>query len=214
MKPCFLALLLSTPLLAAAGDGVTAAMQAAAQVWPTARISATLTDAPCASEAIADAPASARDGLVQVRVRCTGMPGWTRYIGLRIEQTALVAVLRAPLAAGEPLTAEAIDWQPRDVLKLPADVLQAPAAALPSLTARRQLAAGSVLALSQFTAPKTIARGQAVTLISRAAGMEVRAPGEALADAALGSRVKVRNSASRRVVEGIARSDGTVEVAL
>ncbi|MES2884866.1 MAG: flagellar basal body P-ring formation chaperone FlgA [Pseudomonadota bacterium] len=212
LKP--LALLLLAPLAAPAGDGVAAALQAAAAVWPAAKITASIADAPCAAPAVADTPASARNGVAQVRVRCTGTPGWTRYIALNIEQTAMVAVLRAALAPGQALSAAGIEWQPRDAMKLPADVLLQSAAELPALTARRNLPAGSVLARSQFSAPKTIQRGQAVTLISRAAGMEVRAPGEALADAALGARVKVRNSASRRVVEGIAIGDGTVEVRL
>lgn len=213
MKPHHLALLLIAPLAAQAGDGVSAAVQAARIVWPAAKITSLMTAAPCPADALADAPTSARNGLAQVRVRCGGTPGWTRYIALRVEQTTLVAVLRAPLAHGAPLSADAIEWQPRDVLKLPADALTE-ATALSVLSARRDLPAGSVLTQSQFTAPKTIQRGQAVTLISRAAGMEVRAPGEALADAALGARVKVRNSASRRVVEGIAKADGTVEVNL
>ncbi len=213
MKRRHIALLLLSPLAAQASDGVSAAMQAASSVWPAAKITPLMSGAPCAADAIADAPSSARNGLAQVRVRCTGTPGWTRYIALRVEQTTLIAVLRTPLAQGQALTADAIDWQPRDVLKLPADALTQ-AAALPALTARRTLPAGSVLAQSQFVAPKTIERGQAVTLISRAAGMEVRAPGEALADAALGGRVRVRNSHSRRIVEGIAQANGTVEVAL
>lgn len=212
LKP--LALLLLAPLTVAAGDGVAAAMQAAAAVWPAAKITPLIADAPCSAPAVADAPTSARDGLAQVRVRCTGTSGWTRYIALRIEQTTQVAVLRAALAQGQALSTEGIEWQPRDAMKLPADALLQSGTELPALTARRNLPAGSVLAHSQFTAPKTIQRGQAVTLISRAAGMEVRAPGEALADAALGARVKVRNSASRRVVEGIAKADGTVEVTL
>lgn len=214
MKPCLLALLLIGPLAAQAGNGVAAAVQAAAAVWPAAKITPLTAAAPCTAPVVADAPASARNGLAQVRVRCTAAPGWTRYVGLRIEQTAQVAVLRAPLAQGQPLSAEAIEWQPRDAMRLPADVLLHAGTGLPALTARRALPAGSVLARSQFAAPKAIQRGQAVTLISRAAGMEVRAPGEALADAALGMRVKVRNSASRRVVEGIAKADGTVEVTL
>ena len=214
MKLRHLVLFLLAPLAAQASDGVSAAIQAAASVWPAAKITSLITTAaPCAADAIADTPSSARNGLAQVRVRCTGTPGWTRYIALRVEQTTLIAVLRAPLAQGQALTADAIDWQPRDALKLPADAL-APSATLPALTARSTLPAGSVLTQSQFVAPKTIERGQAVTLVSRAAGMEVRAPGEALADAALGSRVRVRNSNSRRIVEGIAQANGTVEVAL
>jgi len=208
-----LALVLLTPLAATANDGVSAALRAASAVWPAATIRALTTEAPCPVDAKADTPTEARNGLVQVRVRCEGNPGWTRYIALRIEQSVTVAVLRAPLAAGQPLTADSINWQSRDALKLPADALLQ-AAELSALTARRALPAGSVLAQSQFTAPKAIQRGQTVMLVSRAAGMEVRAPGEALADAALGSRVQVRNKASRRIVEGIATADSTVEVAL
>lgn len=213
MKLRPLTLLLLAPWMAQAGDGVSAAMQAAAAVWPAAKITPLLTSAPCVADAVADAPTAARGGLAQVRVRCNGAPGWTRYIPLRIEQTNLIAVLRTPLAQGQRLTADVIEWQPRDLLKLPAGALLQ-TAELPILIARRDLPAGSVLVQSQLVAPKTIERGQAVTLISRAAGMEVRAPGEALADAALGARVRVRNSHSQRVVEGVAQADGSVEVSL
>ncbi len=215
-RPAVLLLTLATVLSAPAvraGDDVSAALKAASAVWPTARLSATGNPAPCPAEVIADTPASARNGLVQVRVRCTGTPGWTRYVPLRIEQTGLVAVLRAPLARGQTLSAATVDWQSRDVLRLPADVLLQ-GNPLASLSAKRDLPAGTVLAQSQLIAPKAIQRGQAVTLVSRAEGMEIRAPGEAMADAALGSRVPVRNRSSRRIVEGIARADGTVEVSL
>lgn len=196
-----------------AGDGVQAALQAAQQLWPEAEISSNSPPAACASQALADAPGPARNGVTQVRVRCTDTPGWTRYIALRIEQSVAIAVLHAPLARGQMLKPELIDWQQRDVLRQSADVMTK-ASAMGSLTARRDLPAGSVLAASQFVAPQAIQRGQSVTLLSRAAGMEVRAPGEALADAALGARVQVRNKNSRRVVEGTACADGTVEVAL
>lgn len=215
MKPRHLALLLLAPFAATAGDGLSVALQAAQAVWPQASITpqATQIDTRCANPVIADAPTTVRNGITQVRLRCTAAVGWTRYLALRVEQTTLVAVLRAPLAQGAALTPEAVDWQPRDAFTLAADVLK-PSSPIAVLSSRRALAAGSVLAHSQFTAPKTIARGQAVTLVSRAAGMEVRAPGEALADAVLGARVRVRNNASRRVVEGIAKADGTVEVTL
>lgn len=196
-----------------AGDGVDAAVAAARQAWPEAKIAAPNMAAPCEGLLHTDAPGSARNGIVQVRVRCANEPGWTRYIALRIEQPTPLAVLRSPLARGQSLSGALIDWQTRDALRQPADVLT-PQSDISQLTARRDLPAGSVLNLAQFAAPQAIQRGQAVTLLSRASGMEVRAPGEALADAALGARVKIRNRNSRRVVEGIARADGTVEVQL
>lgn len=194
-------------------DDVSAALQSAKAAWPGAKIIAPDHRVPCSTPAIADTPTAVRNGVAQIRVRCIGSPGWTRFVALQVEQDTLVAVLRAPLARGQALSATQIDWQSRDALRLPADVLTQ-ATALTSLSARRDLAAGTVLSQSQLIAPKTIARGQAVMLVSRAPGMEIRAPGEALADAALGARVRVRNSTSRRIVEGIAQADGTVEVAL
>lgn len=194
-------------------DDVSAAMQSAKAAWPTAKIIAPEHRVACATPAIADAPTAARNGVAQIRVRCLGNPGWTRFVALQVEQEALVAVLRTPLARGQALSASQIEWQSRDALRLPADVLNQ-ATALNNVSARRDLAAGTVLLQSQLVAPKTIARGQSVMLVSRAPGMEIRAPGEALADAALGTRVRVRNSASRRIVEGIAQADGTVEVML
>lgn len=203
----------AAPVAAQGADDVSAAMQSAQAAWPGAKIIAPDHRVPCATPAIADAPTAVRNGVAQIRVRCIGTPGWTRFVALQVEQDALVAVLRAPLARGQALSATQIDWQSRNVLRLPADVLTQ-ATTLNNVSARRDLAAGTVLLQSQLMAPKTIARGQAVMLISRAPGMEIRAPGEALADAALGSRVRVRNSNSRRIVEGIAQADGTVEVTL
>jgi len=202
---------MTAPRTVVADDGVQAALAAARAMWPEAKISAPGSSAPCPVATVVAVPTAARNGLSQVRVRCPATPGWTRYIALRISQQQSIAVLRGALAKGEPLSAATIDWQSRDLFTLPADVLTAGSAS--AGLARRDLPAGSVLTASQFIAPKAVARGQSVTLISRAAGMEVRAPGEALADAALGARVKVRNNTSRRVVEGIARADGTVEVA-
>ena len=86
----------------------------------------------------------------------------------------------------------------------------APAVLTAKLTA---LPAGTVLSAALLQAPPAIRRGETVTLVGLGAGLEVLAPGEALADAADGQRLKVRNRGSRRVVEGIARSGQRVEVA-
>ena len=47
-----------------------------------------------------------------------------------------------------------------------------------------------------------------MTLAANAGGIEVRAPGRALADAGALQRVRVQNLNSLKVVEGIAESDG------
>jgi flagella basal body P-ring formation protein FlgA len=57
-----------------------------------------------------------------------------------------------------------------------------------------------------------IHRGQSVILAARTGGVEVSAPGVALADAAAEQRVRVRNLNSLKVIEGVADTAGVVRV--
>jgi flagella basal body P-ring formation protein FlgA len=57
-----------------------------------------------------------------------------------------------------------------------------------------------------------IRRGQRVTLIARTGGFEVRALGEAVADAGPTGRIRVQNLSSLKVIEGQAESADTVRV--
>ena len=59
-----------------------------------------------------------------------------------------------------------------------------------------------------------VRRGQRVTLVAMAGGIEVRAAGEAVADAGPDGRVRVLNLSSRRVVEGRAEAGDRVRVSL
>jgi flagellar basal body P-ring formation protein FlgA len=68
---------------------------------------------------------------------------------------------------------------------------------------------------NQFlAAAKAVQRGQSVTLIADAGGMSVSMAGRALSDALINQRVKVQNLSSGKIVEGIARSEQTVEIIL
>lgn len=204
------------PLAVAADDGVLAARRAVAATWPEAQVSSAIERLPCDGTVSADPPQDARMGITQVRLRCApanGSPGWSRFISLKVSAPDQVAVLTRAVAQGQPVTADSLRFEPRDRFLSPANAIRS-SEALQAQTARRDLAAGSVLTNDLLVPPKVIARGQSVTLLSTGGGMQVSAPGEALADAVLGGHVRVRNSSSQRVVEGIARADGVVEVSL
>ncbi|MEO6369387.1 MAG: flagellar basal body P-ring formation chaperone FlgA, partial [Steroidobacteraceae bacterium] len=59
-----------------------------------------------------------------------------------------------------------------------------------------------------------VKRGQRVTLVASVGGLEVRAQGEAMADASATGRVRVLNLSSRKVVEGQVESGDRVRVSL
>lgn len=203
--------LLASPLWAA--DALAAARTALLERWPDAVIAAPAEALPaCAGQVSAEAPGALREGRAQLRLRCEGNPGWTRFVSLQVQRPGQVLVLRRALARGEALSAELLYVEARDLARLPGGLLSQPEQALGQL-ARRALAAGSLLSQDQLMPPLAIRRGDSVTLVGYAAGLEVRAVGEALADAAEGARLKVRNRDSRRVVEGLARSGGKVEIA-
>ena len=77
---------------------------------------------------------------------------------------------------------------------------------------RRPLPEGTAVTADALDAALLIHRGQSVILAARAGGLEVRAPGRALADAAAEQRVRVQNLNSLKIVEGVADTEGVVRV--
>lgn len=150
-------------------------------------------------------------GALSVGVRCATL--WTVYVPVRVQDNLSVVVLARPLARGETITADALQLREQDTAQLPYGYLTDPQQAI-GRVARRSLAPGNALTPDALESPRAIKRGQLVTLLGHAGSVEVRADGKALGDAGAGERVRVENSASRRVVEGVARDSGVVEVNL
>lgn len=71
---------------------------------------------------------------------------------------------------------------------------------------------GSIIEARQFESQTLVHRGDLITLVAAVGNMEVRVRGEALANAGLGQRVKVKNTSSERVVEGIVDAAGVVRI--
>ena len=77
---------------------------------------------------------------------------------------------------------------------------------------RRPLPEGTAITADALNAALLIHRGQDVTLMTSAGGIELRAPGRALADASASQRLRVQNLASLKVIEGVAETDSVVRV--
>jgi flagellar basal body P-ring formation protein FlgA len=137
--------------------------------------------------------------------------GWRLFVPVRIQRFEDVWVLTRPLAAGQPVPADAIRAESRDVARITGGALTV-ATAVEGQVARRSLMAGSVLQAQDLLAPRAIRRGDAVTLVSRVGAIEVRAAGRALGEAGVAERISVQNLASRRIVQGRVRSSGEVEI--
>lgn len=145
-----------------------------------------------------------------VEVGCPSA-GWRLFVPVRLQRFEEVWVLTRPLAAGQPVPADALRAESRDVARITGGALTV-ATPVEGQLARRSLMAGSVLQTQDLQSPRAVRRGDTVTLVSRAGTIEVRATGKALGDGGVAERISVQNLASRRVVQGLVRSSGEVEI--
>lgn len=189
-----------------AGDGARTLASAAA-------VDSRLRLARCATALEGVIPSTVRDAArMTVGVRCT-QPAWTVYVPVSIETEMQVLVLRQAAARGASLTTDDVELQTRRVPGVAAGYLTDPAQ-----LHRRHLktAAGPGTALTpDLLAPDVmIKRGQRVTLVAAAGGIEVLADGEAIANGTAGGRVRVLNLSSHRIVEGRVESAERVRVGM
>ena len=148
-----------------------------------------------------------------VRVACNSNVFWTLNVPVEIHRAAEVLVLKRAVGRGENIRAEDVLVQPRVLPGLTSPYVARTADLTGRLT-RRAIPEGTAVTADALNAALLIHRGQAVTLSVRAGGLQVSAPGLALADAAAEQRVRVRNLNSLKIVEGVADSEGVVRVIL
>ena len=148
---------------------------------------------------------------MSVQVRCAGPVSWSVQLPVELSSEIDVLVVQRPLPRGARPQPGDVLLARRRVPGVSADYVNLPAQ-LDGYHLKRPVAAGGVLALADLDPDPVIRRGMAVTLVTSTGSFEVRAPGRALADAALGERVRIQNLASAKVVEGLAERSGTVRV--
>lgn len=150
-------------------------------------------------------------GNTSVGIRCTAPRAWTIYVPVRVRHEQEVVILTRSLQRDARLDADALSLVTRDTSALGfgyfTDLDE-----VAGLTLRRAAAAGTVVSPGLVSIPPTIRRGEMVTLTAERAGISIRAPGRALDDARMGETVRVRNLSSERVVEGLVRGPGAVQV--
>ena len=148
---------------------------------------------------------------VVIELRCQDLKPWHIYVPVRIVGTSTVAVAAHAIVAGTLIKETDVRTEQHDISELPLGFLDDPSIAI-GLTASRPIAGGAYLTNQQLVAAKAVQRGQSVTLIADAGGMSVRMAGRALSDGLMNQRVRVQNLSSGKIVEGIARSEQTVEI--
>jgi flagellar basal body P-ring formation protein FlgA len=157
----------------------------------------------------AGAPVSAR---MTVGLRCTS-PAWTVYVPMTVETELKVLVMRQAAARNSSPVAADVELQQRRVPGIATGYLTHPEQ-LSGRHLKVAVSPGTALSTDLLAADILIKRGQRVTLIASVGGIEVRAQGEAVANATPAGRVRILNLSSRKIVEGQAESADRVRVSL
>jgi flagella basal body P-ring formation protein FlgA len=78
------------------------------------------------------------------------------------------------------------------------------------MEARRVLRAGETLSAADLRRPVVVNKGQTVTMIFEAPGVELTAMGRAISEGGIGDTVTVQNPASFRMINAVVTGAGTV----
>jgi flagella basal body P-ring formation protein FlgA len=168
----------------------------------------------CATSLAAYLPPGAqlRDNGV-VGVRCAGPVPWKLFVPVRLVRIASVARIVGHHGAGHRLVAADVDWTEQELRSIETSFIRGRGDPVGQVL-RHAVADGQMLRPAMLRAAHVIARGDHVTLAVSGSALAIRMRGQALEDGAVGQRVRARNRSSGRVVEGIVRDEGLIEISV
>lgn len=146
----------------------------------------------------------------KLEIRRRGQLVMRRYPQVTIQGKAQVRVARQTISARREITASDFTLETMELSRVPARALGR--FQISGMLASRRIATGRVVTRNDVKAPPVVHRGQRVRIELRQDSVSVSTAGEALADAAVGQRVSVRNLSSGRRLQGWVRGPGLVEV--
>jgi len=166
---------------------------------------------PCSAYEAFAPPGTRLSGRTHVGVRCLGPNIWSALVPVQIVTTGSYVTTVRPLGAGQLIQAGDLVTMTGDLSNQPTGVITDPANAI-GKTLRNSLGAGQPLRNDQLLAPLVIHQGQSVRVISKGNGFAVSGEGKALNNAAEGQIAQIRMN-SGQTVSGVAKSDGSIEIA-
>jgi len=147
-------------------------------------------------------------GNISVGVRCMEENGWSIFIPVQIRISLNLLVSARQLPLGHTLQKGDIASQAMETSHTGG--LTDPKQAIGKVL-RYGIAAGQVLREDMLRLPYSVKQGQVVQLAVQGDGFNIRGEGVALNNASEGQTVQIRTS-SGRVISGVAKASGVVEV--
>ncbi len=123
----------------------------------------------------------------------------------------LVSAFVLAFGGGQVLAAQDVEVQTMDLTPYPVGVFTQPEQVIGKTTAS-SISAGSPIRPESLRASLAIRQGQQVIVVAKGENFKVTSEGRAMGNATAGQLVAVKTK-SGQIVKGVAKEDGTVEVA-
>ena len=157
------------------------------------------------------APGSQFSGKTTVHLRCNSTSPWTVYISAQIRLFSKVLQTSTPLTRGHIITSSDLIAVEEDLSRIRYGYF-INKKNLVGKQLKRQLAQGRVIKANYVKSKTLVKRGELVSIIAENKGYSVKMTGTAMSSGALGDRIQVKNTSSKRVVEGTIKQAGVVSI--
>jgi len=156
-------------------------------------------------------PGGRLPGNTTIGVRCPGGKPWTVYVPATVKAMRKVVITKRPILRGSAIGKDDIALEEREITGKANAYIFDPAHALGKI-AKRPLNSSTAVKPGMLDAPLLVRRGQRVIILAQGTGIEVRMMGTALMDGSKGQLVRVKNTVSKRTIEGLVIKPGIIRV--
>lgn len=159
------------------------------------------------------ATATIKPGRNSIGVRCPGLKPWSLFVSAQVKVFQDVVVLTQSVKRGEILTANQVQLMRMDTSSLKSAVIHDLNAAIDKQAAHN-LSQDAILSDHDITQAVIIKRGENVAITSGNPNLSIQMQGTALMDGIQGQSIRVKNTASGRVIFATVTKVGVVAVGL
>lgn len=152
-------------------------------------------------------------GRINLKVSCQSSVRWSIYVPVDIQVTIPVVTAISPVARGEQLSGAMLQLQTRNISRINGTYYTR-IKDIEGMQAKRPLKPNQPIFAAQLQPPLVIKKGESVLVSANSGPLSVKITGVALMDGYMGQQISVRNSKSKRVVEGKVIAPGQVQVAM
>ncbi len=150
-------------------------------------------------------------GRTSLNIGCQHSPNWSIHLPVRVDVFDDVLVAQQPFSRGQKIGSSMFKYGKVNISLLNRGYFTQ-ANDLKHMESSQNLKRGSVLTPNNTRPSEMVKSGQNVTLILNYKGITIRTSGMALQSARIGQLVKVRNTQSRKIVQGIVSGEGLVKI--